>query len=213
MLKKIFIALTPPIVFTVYRKLRGSNGVDELFDGDDALFKSEVMNAEVYGEYGCGDSTKWVLNQTSAKVIAVDTSSNWVRAVQNDNQEKNARLNIYHANLGEVGNWGRPLSYLRQSDFDDYTDYIWSQIEKPTVVLVDGRFRVCCFLTCLKFAAEGTRVIFDDYINRPNYHFVEKYVPRVRECGRQCLFIVPPKRDIDIDELQKDIAAFRNVMH
>ena len=31
-------------------------------------------------------------------------------------------------------------------------------------VLVDGRFRVCCFLTSLKNAEQGTRIIFDDYV-------------------------------------------------
>ena len=82
----------------------------------------------------------------------------------------------------------------------------------PKLVLVDGRFRVCCFLTSLKFAKEGTKIIFDDYIDRPYYHFVEKYLPREMECGRQCLFIVPSKSKIDMNELNKDIDSFRNVM-
>ena len=100
----------------------------------------------------------------------------------------------------------------RVINFPDYTDYIWKQSEKPTLVLIDGRFRVCCFLTSLKFAEAGTKIIFDDYVNRPYYHFIEKYVSRINECGRQCLFIVPSKIKIDIDSLNKDIDAFRFVM-
>lgn len=125
----------------------------------------------------------------------------------------NFRLNIHHLDLGPVGKWGRPLSYRYYENFNDYTDYLWRQTLKPDLVLIDGRFRVCCMLTCLKYADEGTRIIFDDYINRPYYHeFVEKYVNRHNECGRQCLFIVPPKSSLDICSLNKDIELFRFVM-
>ena len=211
MLVKILKALLPPIFAITIRKILFFSD-NNLFNGDDYLFKNEVKKVNVYGEYGCGKSTKWVLNNTSAYVIAVDTSGEWVDAVRRDNQSNNDRLNIYHSNLGQVGEWGRPLSYEKKDDFPNYTDYIWKQNKTPKLVLIDGRFRVCCFLTCLKFAEEGTKIIFDDYTNRPQYNFVEKYVSRVKECGRQCLFVVPLKSEIDKDELDKDIASFRNVM-
>jgi hypothetical protein len=114
--------------------------------------------------------------------------------------------------LGDVGSWGYPTTYIRQNFFTDYTDYLWNQIEKPNVVLIDGRFRVCCFLTSLKFAEEGTQILFDDYIIQAHYHFVEKYLSPIKVCGRQCLFIVPPKNNINLKELDKDINSFRNVM-
>ncbi|MEM6650026.1 MAG: hypothetical protein AAF603_07235, partial [Pseudomonadota bacterium] len=182
------------------------------FKGDDRLFKEVVRDNNVYGEYGCGDSTNWVLKNTSSNVIAVDTSKDWIHAVQHLNTINEDRLTIHHADLGEVGDWGRPVSYVRQKFFSEYTDYLWNQIEKPNIVLVDGRFRVCCFLTSLKFAQEGTQILFDDYTNRTHYHFVEKYVSRIEECGRQCLFLVPSKNDMDFQELEKDINLFRNVM-
>jgi hypothetical protein len=217
-MKKFFKLIIPPILTRLisyilnYRKRKHIENPNTLFDGDDSLFKNEVKKVDLYGEYGCGKSTKWVLNNTSANVIAVDTSNEWVMAVKNDNLSNNDRLNIHHSNLGVVGGWGRPLSYEEKDSFSDYTDYVWKQNEKPKLVLVDGRFRVCCFLTSLKLAEEGTKIIFDDYTNRLYYHFVEKYVHRVKECGRQCLFIVPSKTQIDIDELDRDIASFRNVM-
>jgi len=211
MLIKILKAFIPAILISIINKIRfGSPNI--LFSGDDALFKDEVKKVDVYGEYGCGKSTKWVLNNTSASVIAVDTSVEWVDAVRIDNQRNNDRLDIHHSNLGDVGEWGRPLSYQRKDDFSDYTDYIWKQDKTPKLVMIDGRFRVCCFLTSLKFAEEGTKIIFDDYTNRRQYHVVEKYVRRVKECGRQCMFIVPLKSEIDMDELDRDIVSFRLVM-
>ncbi len=165
----------PPIFIIVFRRMRHSSP-DQLFDGDDALFKDEVQKVDVYAEYGCGKSTTWVLKNTTASVISVDTSSEWIDTVREDNSSDGDILDIHHSQLGEVGGWGRPLSYEKSDFFSDYTDYVWSQSNTPKLVLVDGRFRVCCFLTSLKFAKEGTKIIFDDYTNRPHYHFVEKYV-------------------------------------
>ena len=109
---------------------------------------------------------------------------------------------------------GKPLTKHLEKSYNDQIKCPAgnSTLQTPKLVLVDGRFRVCCFLTNLKFAEEGTKILFDDYTNRPHYHFVEKYVSRFKECGRQCMFVVPSKADIDMVELEKDIVSFRNVM-
>ena len=61
-------------------------------------------------------------------------------------------------------------------------------------------------------ADEGTKIIFDDYINRPSYHIIENYVKREEIFGRQCLFLVPKKDKLDIEKLKIDIKNFRYVM-
>ena len=211
MLTKIIQFLLPPIIPYLYIKFFSSIN-KSLFDGNDFLFKKSIEGIKIYGEYGCGLSSKWMLKNTSSIVISVDSSKEWVEKVKTENKNHQSRLKIKHVDLGKVGDWGRPISYLKCSNFSDYTDYIWKQSEKPKLVLIDGRFRVCCFLTSLKFAEAGTKIIFDDYVNRPHYHFVEKYVSRINECGRQCVFVVPSKSEIDMDSLNKDIDAFRFVM-
>ncbi len=211
MLIKFLKACVPPIFIIAFRRMRHESP-DQLFDGDDALFKDEVQRVEVYAEYGCGKSTTWVLNNTAASVISVDTSSEWIKMIRKANRGGGGRLDIHHSQLGEVGGWGRPLSYDKSDLFPDYTEYVWKQESTPELVLVDGRFRVCCFLTSLKYAEKGTKIIFDDYTNRPHYHFVEKYVRPVKTLGRQCMFIVPTKAEIDMTELDNDIASFRNVL-
>lgn len=213
MTRKLVAALTPPVLATLYRRWRDSGArPDRLFDGDDRLFKKIVGGASVYGEYGCGQSTRWVMNHTSATVIAVDTAGEWVAEVLRDNTANNDRLDIRHVDLGETGEWGRPKGYRRREMFHHYTDYMWDRPQKPDVVLVDGRFRVCCFLTSLKYADEGVKIFFDDYTDREHYHIVEHYVARADECGRQALFIVPSRDKLNIEALERDIAAFRYVM-
>ena len=211
MFKKIIKSFIPPIIPYLYLNFFAGKK-QSLFGGDNFLFKKSIEGIKIYGEYGCGLSSKWILNNTSSKVISVDSSKEWVKKVKKITKNHESRLIINHVDLGKVGSWGRPISYEKSYKFSDYTDYIWKQQEKPELVLIDGRFRVCCFLTSLKFADPGTKIIFDDYVNRPYYHFIEKYVSRINECGRQCLFIVPSKSQIDIDALNKDIDAFRFVM-
>ena len=211
MLKKIIKLIIPPIIPYLYLKFF-TNKKNSLFDGDDFLFRKSIEDIKIYGEYGCGLSTKWILKNTLSQVISVDSSGDWVEMVKTECKDYISRLSLKHIDLGKVGDWGKPINYVKCSNFSDYTDYIWKQSEKPKIVLVDGRFRVCCFLTSLKFAEAGTKIIFDDYVNRPHYHFVEKYVSRIKECGRQCLFIVPSKSEINMDTLNKDIDAFRFVM-
>ena len=116
-----------------------------LFDGDDQLFKSEVKTATVYAEYGVGKSSIWVLQNTSAQVLAVDTSEHWINHVRT--QAKAAdRFDVTWVDLGPIGWAGRPNNFDRRSQFKDYIQSVWSRTAEPDLVLVDGRFRVACFL-------------------------------------------------------------------
>jgi hypothetical protein len=81
------------------------------------------------------------------------------------------------------------LGYEKRRDFHEYIDWIWHQEQRPDCVLIDGRFRVACFLTSLLNADVGTSIIFDDYNDRRHYHVVEEVVPKIKESGRQAIFV------------------------
>ena len=193
-----------------YRKKFRSS--DYLFRGDDEKFKEILRSCKVYAEYGCGKSTIWVAHNTSAKIYSVDTSKIWVDNVSTEIRDEVQASALKFIDLGQTGNWGRPLSYRKVDDFHQYTDWIWKQKPLPDTVLIDGRFRVCCWLTSLKYATPGTKLIFDDYVYRQEYHFVEKYFLPSGYCGRQAFFVIPEKSKIDFGEIDADINRFRNVM-
>ena len=71
---------------------------------------------------------------------------------------------------------------------------------------------MCCFLTSIKYANENTKIIFDDYNNRPYYHVVEKFLKKEQTFGRQTLFIVKNKNKINFDLLNIEINNFHYVM-
>ena len=161
-----------------------------LFDGDDELFKSYIKDADLYFEYGVGKSTEWVLANTKSKIIAVDSDLKWINSIKNI-EDYNARLKTTWVDLGELTKWGRPISYIHRDNFINYINAVWQFDKKADMVLIDGRFRVACFLYSLLHAHNNTVIFFDDYINRSWYHVIEEIIPLHNSCGRQGIFIVP----------------------
>lgn len=210
---KIFNRLLQNVISVVIEPLRriGVVKCKKLFDGDEDLFKRMLINnTKVYAEYGCGDSTIWVSDKTDVEIYSVDTSQRWVERVREAGERLNE--NIKFVDCGDIGQWGRPVDYGKRDNFIDYTDYIWKQKVKPDTILIDGRFRVCCFFTCLKYADPGAQIIFDDYTFRPHYHVVEEFLSKKEENGRQCLFVVPDKSELDLNKIDREIEHFRYVM-
>jgi len=167
---------------------------DFLFDGDDLAFKAAATGAQVYAEYGVGKSSVWMLRNTAAQIIAVDTSEHWINRVK-DQIADAGRFDVEWVNLGPLGWAGRPISYRHRHLFQQYVNSVWERHLSPDLVLIDGRCRVACFLTSLARAKPGCRIFFDDYTDRPQYHLVEEYLNPAGFCGRQAEFLVPD--DVD----------------
>lgn len=185
-----------------------------LFDGDDKLFKGLITSSKVYGEYGCGLSTIWAAKETNSLICSVDTSKEWVEKVTNElSLDEQKRVGIHHIDVGECHNWGFPRSYKYRHNFIKYIESIWCRKTKPDLILIDGRFRVSCFLMSLLNANEGAHIIFDDYINREYYHVVEEYVDVEKIYGRQALFIVPPKNKLKLTRIKQEIEHFLFVLN
>ena len=160
-----------------------------LFDGDDDLFKQYLINCNYYFEYGVGVSTRWVLENTNSMIISVDTDKTWINTI--DVSNIGSRIKLNWVNLGDLENWGRPKSYQYRDQFIDYISNVWRFNKKADVILIDGRFRVACFLYSLLNAKTDSLIIFDDYNNRPYYHVIEEIISTYKICGRQAIFKVP----------------------
>lgn len=195
--------LLPPAITYVLSQawfvVRKSASRSALFEGEGVQFEHFCRTARVYGEYGLGDSTLWVANNTSATVISVDTDLTWVKKVSAGVRRTGVKL--IHVDLGEVGNYGRPLDYSGYDSFYDYFEGPWTQGEKPDVVLVDGRFRVASSLTSVLLCEDDTLIIFDDYVGRKGYHVVERVISPVQISGRQAIFRVR-KKTLDLSKVK-----------
>jgi len=212
-MKPILKNITPPILWNFFKIFNPDTSApsdgNHLFDGDDALFKELVSQVSYYGEYGVGQSTAWVLGHTSAHVFSVDTSKQWIENVKSNLKPSN-KFDLEWVDLGVLGDWGYPCTYEKRGDFHKYIESIWTRENKPELVLIDGRFRVCCFLYSLLRGEPGTKIIFDDYTNRPNYHVVEEFIAPKKTSGRQAVFVVP--ETLDSENIEIALKQFLYVM-
>lgn len=158
-------------------------------------FKEEISRSKCYLEYGCGGSTIYACNAAKVStVISVDTDNSWINNVRQSLSETTSQLFIEHVDLGDVGAWGTPITMDCYRDFWRYTTAPWNIAKSigavPDMVLIDGRFRVACFLYTLIAARVGTKIMFDDYFDRPHYFVVEEFCKVATQKGRAAVFIV-----------------------
>ena len=212
-LKKIIKLFIPEIVLVLKTKLLNQIKIPrKLFDGYSQLFKECLSSESIYGEYGCGQSTIYVLKNFNIPVYSVDSSEHWIKTIKKKFKSNN--LNIDYVNIGNVHkeSWGMPNDYTMRDNFIKYANSIWSHELKPNVILIDGRLRVLCFLVSLKRCNSGTKIIFDDYVNRKKYHIIEELIKPISNDGRQCLFEITNKNNIDMKKLDFLINKFNYIL-
>lgn len=157
-------------------------------------FTARLKGIDTYLEYGCGGSTVLAANSGVRNIISVETSDEWAKAVRAKTNRFGANILVAHCDLGEVGDWGRPRDETKIREYYRYASLPWSLAKDrdvaPQLVLIDGRFRVACFLYSLICAPDGTTILFDDYTDRPHYHVVEQFCEVQNLCGRMAVFLV-----------------------
>jgi hypothetical protein len=58
--------------------------------------------------------------------------------------------------------------------------------------LIDGRFRVACFLETLLHCRPDAVILFHDFAPRPNYHIVREFAREVATAATLSVFIRKP---------------------
>lgn len=187
---------------------RASSGSPEPFNGQGPLWLPLVFQVKRYAEWGMGASTEFVLGQHSCLVRSVETSPEWFSATVGL-PDPGKRLTGVLVDLGPIGEWGRPLSYARRERIDDYLHAPFEDSFDPELVLIDGRFRVACFLAAVLMGKPGVVIVFDDYVGREHYHVVEIILRPVATAGRQAVFIRPDA--VDRDSARALLADFKHV--
>lgn len=166
-------------------------------------FLGLIVGCRHYLEYGSGGSTVVAAN-LGKPFISVDTDRFFLKSVAKKIGARRPDQRLAYADIGLTGPWGAPLrtqapSIRRLNKWKAYPSVPWRFINEnnpPDLILVDGRFRVASALTCLMQSAErpDTKVLVDDYANRPHYFILEQYAKLVTMAGRMAVF-QPQERD------------------
>lgn len=189
------------------------NEVNELLSSEDwELFRTQAEQTSYYAEFGAGLSTFYVALQENTKlVVTSETDHKWVKRIISAGGPVQEKISIKFVDFGPVQKWGRPQSYTKINNVWRYSAAPFGAGFMPDLILIDGRFRVHCFLEALLRARKGTKIIFDDYVNRPWYHVVERFISPKQTSGRQALFEVNT-RYLDRRVIKKLSKQFSYVM-
>ncbi len=179
-------------------------------DGKKAL-RAAYASAQVILEYGTGGSTILAASFGSKLIFGVESDRKWAVDLEQSilRDFPDARATVYCADIGPVGQWGRPLDDSHWTRFYRYPLAIWEEdfFRHPDVVLIDGRFRAACMMTVLAKIERPTTVLFDDYRDRKPYHVVERFITPSKLAGRMAIFNAQPGL-VSLQDLGSIFATF-----
>jgi hypothetical protein len=151
-----------------------------------------------YLEFGAGYSTMVACSFTNLNVFSFETDVNYCRYIESKLAEKGdfKNVTVIHVDIGPTRDWGWPEL---NADVAKFSNYLWTPVNfmktkhfKPDLILVDGRFRVATFFSCL-LEFPGVEIMFDDYVDRDHYHIVEEVIKPYKRVGRIALFKAPKR--------------------
>ncbi len=165
---------------------------------DEAAFlRAGYVAARVILEYGSGGSTAMAAEMPGKTVWTVESDKAWMLGLQDwfSRNSPAADLHLRHVNIGPTVKWGFPKDDRKWARFHRYPLEVWEAdgFAPPDTVLIDGRFRVACYLTVLFMTRDPVMIYFDDYLDRPHYHVVERFGAPAEIIGRMARFDVKPQ--------------------
>ena len=154
----------------------------------------KLKNSNVYLEFGMGGSTILAARIGVPHIFSVDSSLEWLSNITTEISKipMRSKIKLLHADLGKIGDWGHPIGQEKISNWPSYYSGPWQTIQSsdisPDLVLIDGRFRVACFLYSILNLNPGSTIIWDDYLNRQEYHIIESILKPYQYVDSMALF-------------------------
>ncbi len=154
--------------------------------------------ADVILEYGSGGSTVMASELTGKTVFSVESDQAWAEMMRGwflqNPPAQGTSVEVVWVNIGETGEWGKPVSTEGWRHYIDYPLSVWQRedFRQPDVVLVDGRFRPGCAMATAFCTRKPVTLLVDDYRRRTGYHAIEEFLGAPRLTGRMAEFDVAP---------------------
>jgi hypothetical protein len=147
------------------------------------LFRCFLRCSKNYLEFGTGGSTVMATANVSNFVISVDSSEVWLAKVAQSCAAARAGIIplLVHADIGPVRALGYPLDDTFKAKWPQYVSTVWNipQAAISDLCLIDGRFRVACFLSILLHCSPQTIIMFHDFPERKHYHIVRQFADEI----------------------------------
>lgn len=210
------------ICFLFVQQIRGFDVPSEPHFDPQSLpyFRERLGQARNYLEYGSGGSTIWAA-RLGKTFTTVDSDPVFLDAVRRkvgaEGFAREAGQTYFHADIGWTKAWGIPVftnpALADRRKWESYAAAPWAgdgAMSRPDLILIDGRFRVACALTSIRNlkGCSDWEILFDDYVDRPEYRGVEEFAVLERTIGRMAVF----KMRDGLDDRKLDEAIERFVL-
>jgi hypothetical protein len=173
-----------------------------------ALFKAFVSTAKSYFEFGIGGSTAFAAEVVQGPLVAVDSDQEWIAKAKESVPASPHERTFVFVDIGPTKQWGYPTSNEHRPKFPDYHSTIHAFKDMDfDLCLVDGRFRVACFLQALKCLRSDAVIGLHDYRSRKTYHVVENFARPIAEAADMTFFV--KRRGLDLAKVDAALEKYR----
>jgi len=171
------------------------------------LFYQFARSSKSYFEFGMGGSTVQASSLVDGRLVAVDSDLAWVNNTSKAIEPSRHERSLIHIDIGPTKKWGYPIDTSNSEIFLPYYQSITHyKPQEFDFCLVDGRFRVACFLTALKHTRVDTVIAMHDYRGRGEYHVVENFARIIVEVEEISFFI--RKQSVDLQALENMLETY-----
>lgn len=153
--------------------------IPEFMENDMIMFYRYLDKANVYFEFGAGGSTYQAsIRKNIEKIYTVESDIEWVNKLK-ENIEIN-KINFLYVEMNTKPNtWGYPGNDCSNIQKINYSNQIRNindeECKNIDLILIDGRFRVACCLKCFNLINDNCLIVFDDFLDRSEYHIILNY--------------------------------------
>lgn len=168
---------------------------------DKELFYKYLQLSTNYFEFGSGGSTYQAsIRQNLQQIYSVESDIHWFQLLQSKLIQNKEKINLILIDLQcQPNNWGNPGKHSSIDDWKKYSNIIYNlnneEKQKLDLILIDGRFRVACCLKCFDVISENCFIIFDDFLNRKQYHIVLNYYDIIEKTEDNAMVVLKKKQN------------------
>ncbi len=180
-------------------------------DEEIKLLCSVLDCTKTYVEFGSGGSTCLSASIVEKVVFSVDSSQEWLDKVAYNCQDdtNKAKLRLIYADIGPTVSWGWPENPSQRDRWPNYHEKIWTDpaSRDADTYLVDGRFRMACFMQSIIHGRPDSVILIHDFLSRPEYDSVHLVAREIARAGELSAFI--RKSDYNTAEVERLLELHR----
>jgi hypothetical protein len=169
---------------------------------DKSMFYKYLNKSNTYFEYGSGGSTyQAAIRSNITKIYSVESDREWHNKLKTILKDYNHIEFIYNemdTKPNDLGHPGPNSTPEQRINYSNHIKLIDEDMQKKVdIVMIDGRFRVSCCLKCFDVINDDCVIIFDDFLNRPQYHVVLDYYEIIEKTQDNRMVILKKKKHIN----------------